>query len=72
MANLNLGQDVASKRERKQAAHTAKSTRYGSLISINPSVVVVELQSKFCHTVLYPRPVLARRVTLACKRPFET
>ena len=48
MANLNLGQDVANKRERKQTAaplvaksHTHKQaagrSRYGSLININPS-----------------------------------
>ena len=48
MADLNLGQDVANKRERKQAAtHVVAISyplqqavgmhRYGSLININPS-----------------------------------
>ena len=46
MENLNLGQDVANKRERKMtAAHTVaiflspkQTVRYGSLININPYV----------------------------------
>ena len=49
MANLNLGQDVANKRERKHtAAHKVakfyplklaeRMRRYGSLITINPSI----------------------------------
>ena len=43
MANLNLGQNVANKRERKIVAKSfsveqaAGMRRYGSLISINPS-----------------------------------
>ena len=42
MANLNLGQDVVNKRERKYtAAHlvdlAVRMSRYGSLININPS-----------------------------------
>ena len=43
MANLNLGQDVANKREREKigrAGHTQlakKMSRDGSLININPS-----------------------------------
>ena len=56
MANLNLGQDVANKRERKKtAAHmVAKSCplwqaawnpRYGSLININPSGIILGLFS---------------------------
>ena len=45
MANLNLGQDVANKGERKQTAThkfsppqlAVRMGRYGSLITINPS-----------------------------------
>ena len=49
MASLNIGQDVANKRERKETAvHivaksyplylAVKMGRYGSLMNINPSV----------------------------------
>ena len=46
MANLNLGQDVANKRERKKtAAHLVTQAvgmhRYGSPFNINPSGLVV-------------------------------
>ena len=44
MANLNLGQDVANKRERSSysdqiLSSIAKLCRYSSLININPSVL---------------------------------
>ena len=60
MASLNFGQDVANKRERKlTAAHIAAKSyplclavrmrRYGSLLNINPSLLV----QTNCETVSY-------------------
>ena len=63
MASLNLGQDVANKRERKQtAAHivarsyslylAVKMCRYGSLININPSAIRI-VKGKICQRKIY-------------------
>ena len=56
MANLNLGQDVANKVERKLTAvltvaksyllkQAEKMRRYGSLVNINPSVLLEPVSS---------------------------